>query len=53
MINRKGMLASFFRIKHPELVFASVASSAPVIAQLDMPEYNNIAAEEKRPTPHT
>jgi len=40
-----GMMASFFRIKHPELVHASVASSAPVIAQLDMPEYNNIAAK--------
>lgn len=40
-----GMMASFFRIKHPELVHASVASSAPVIAQLDMPEYNDITAE--------
>jgi len=40
-----GMLASFFRIMHPELVHAAVASSAPVIAQLDMPEYNNIAAQ--------
>eukprot|EP00656_Telonema_subtile_P052738 TRINITY_DN7427_c0_g1_i1.p1 TRINITY_DN7427_c0_g1~~TRINITY_DN7427_c0_g1_i1.p1 ORF type:complete len:488 (-),score=107.04 TRINITY_DN7427_c0_g1_i1:108-1571(-) len=40
-----GMMASFVRIKHPELIHASVASSAPVIAQLDMPEYNNIAAE--------
>eukprot|EP00756_Hemistasia_phaeocysticola_P048853 Hpha_TRINITY_DN23262_c0_g1::TRINITY_DN23262_c0_g1_i1::g.30229::m.30229 len=40
-----GMLASFFRIKHPELVHACVASSAPVIAQVDMPEYNDITAE--------
>jgi hypothetical protein len=39
-----GMLASFFRIRHPELVHATVASSAPVIAQVDMPEYNNIVA---------
>jgi len=39
-----GMLASFFRIRHPELVHASIASSAPVIAQVDMPEYNNIVA---------
>jgi len=39
-----GMMASFFRIKHPELVHATVASSAPVIAQLDMPEYNDITA---------
>eukprot|EP00657_Telonema_sp_P-1_P009265 TRINITY_DN3456_c0_g1_i2.p1 TRINITY_DN3456_c0_g1~~TRINITY_DN3456_c0_g1_i2.p1 ORF type:complete len:454 (+),score=116.90 TRINITY_DN3456_c0_g1_i2:66-1427(+) len=40
-----GMMASFIRVKHPELIHCSVASSAPVIAQLDMPEYNNIAAE--------
>eukprot|EP00658_Telonema_sp_P-2_P037547 TRINITY_DN2699_c0_g1_i1.p1 TRINITY_DN2699_c0_g1~~TRINITY_DN2699_c0_g1_i1.p1 ORF type:complete len:518 (-),score=124.16 TRINITY_DN2699_c0_g1_i1:465-2018(-) len=40
-----GMLASFFKIKHPELVHASVASSAPVIAKLDMPEYNDITAQ--------
>lgn len=39
-----GMMASFVRIKHPELIHASVASSAPVIAQLDMPEYNDITA---------
>jgi len=39
-----GMMASFIRVKHPELVHASVASSAPVIAQLDMPEYNDITA---------
>jgi len=38
------MMASFIRVKHPELVHASVASSAPVIAQLDMPEYNDITA---------
>ena len=40
-----GMMASFFRIKHPELVHAAVASSAPVIAKLEMKEYNDIAAE--------
>ena len=40
-----GMMASFFRIKHPELVHASVASSAPVIAQLEMREYNDITAQ--------
>lgn len=40
-----GMMASFVRIKHPELIHCSVASSAPVIAQLDMPEYNDITAE--------
>jgi len=40
-----GMLASFVRIKHPELIHASIASSAPVQAKVDMNEYNDIAAE--------
>jgi len=40
-----GMMASFFRVKHPELVHAAVASSAPVIAQLEMKEYNDITAQ--------
>ena len=40
-----GMLASFVRIKHPELIHASIASSAPVLAKVDMVEYNDIAAE--------
>lgn len=39
-----GMLAGWSRLKHPELIHASVASSAPVWAQLDMPEYNDIVA---------
>eukprot|EP00930_Biecheleria_cincta_P086071 TRINITY_DN75437_c0_g1_i1.p1 TRINITY_DN75437_c0_g1~~TRINITY_DN75437_c0_g1_i1.p1 ORF type:complete len:586 (+),score=58.09 TRINITY_DN75437_c0_g1_i1:33-1760(+) len=34
-----GMLAGWSRLKHPELIHASVASSAPVYATLDMPEY--------------
>ncbi|CAE8614155.1 unnamed protein product [Polarella glacialis] len=34
-----GMLAAWSRLKHPELIHASVASSAPVSATLDMPEY--------------
>jgi len=34
-----GMMAGWSRLKHPELIHASVASSAPVLAQLDMPEY--------------
>jgi hypothetical protein len=36
-----GMLAGFSRLKHPELIHASVASSAPVHAKLDMFEYND------------
>merc|ERR1712179_284105 len=32
------------RLKHPELIHASVASSAPVLAKLDMSEYNDRVA---------
>lgn len=39
-----GMMAGWSRLKHPELIHASVASSAPVLAQLDMPEYNDRVA---------
>lgn len=39
-----GMMAAWSRLKHPELIHASVASSAPVLAQLDMPEYNDRVA---------
>lgn len=34
-----GMLAGWSRLKHPELIHASVASSAPVFATFDMPQY--------------
>lgn len=39
------MMAGWSRAKHPELIHASVASSAPVLAQLDMPEYYNRVAK--------
>jgi hypothetical protein len=39
-----GMMAGWSRLKHPELIHASVASSAPVLAQLNMPEYNDRVA---------
>mmetsp|Transcript_22469 Transcript_22469/g.55875 ORF Transcript_22469/g.55875 Transcript_22469/m.55875 type:complete len:496 (+) Transcript_22469:102-1589(+) len=39
-----GMLASWARLKYPSLFFASASSSAPVIAKLDMQEYNDIVA---------
>eukprot|EP00755_Sulcionema_specki_P021798 Sspe_Gene.74964::Locus_46842_Transcript_1_1_Confidence_1.000_Length_1086::g.74964::m.74964 len=40
-----GMLAGWFRLKFPHLIHASVASSAPVEAQLDMRGYNDVLAE--------
>ena len=40
-----GMLAGWFRVVHPELVHAAVASSAPVVAILDMRGYNDVTAE--------
>ena len=35
-----GMLAGWFRLKFPQLIHASIASSAPVQAKVDMNEYN-------------
>eukprot|EP01065_Artemidia_motanka_P029234 TRINITY_DN35382_c0_g1_i1.p1 TRINITY_DN35382_c0_g1~~TRINITY_DN35382_c0_g1_i1.p1 ORF type:complete len:493 (+),score=163.31 TRINITY_DN35382_c0_g1_i1:64-1542(+) len=34
-----GMMASFLRLKHPELIYASISSSAPVQAQFDFQGY--------------
>lgn len=34
-----GMISGWSRLKHPELIHAAMASSAPVRAQLDYPEY--------------
>lgn len=34
-----GSLAAWFRLKYPHLVYASVATSAPVHAQVNFPEY--------------
>ncbi|KAG6926282.1 protease, serine 16, partial [Chelydra serpentina] len=39
-----GSLAAWFRLKFPHLVFAAVASSAPVRAQLDFTGYNRVVA---------
>lgn len=39
-----GMLAGWSRLRHPELIHAAVASSAPVYAKLDMFEYNDAVA---------
>ncbi|XP_060113528.1 thymus-specific serine protease [Heteronotia binoei] len=40
-----GALAAWFRLKFPHLVFAAVASSAPVRAQMDFTGYNKVVAE--------
>uniref|UniRef100_A0A8C4R800 Thymus-specific serine protease n=1 Tax=Eptatretus burgeri TaxID=7764 RepID=A0A8C4R800_EPTBU len=39
-----GSLSAWFRLKFPHLVFAAVASSAPVRAQLDFQDYNKVVA---------
>ncbi|KAF0879871.1 TSSP protease, partial [Crocuta crocuta] len=39
-----GSLAAWARLKFPHLIFASVASSAPVRAVLDFSEYNQVRA---------
>lgn len=40
-----GALAAWVRIKYPHLIYASVTSSAPIFAQLDFSEYNQVVAE--------
>ena len=39
-----GMMAGWFRVIHPQLVHASISSSAPVHAKLDMNEYFDVTA---------
>jgi len=40
-----GMLASFLRLKYPRLIWAAVASSAPVQAVANMVGFNDVVAE--------
>jgi hypothetical protein len=37
-----GALSAWFRLKYPHLVDGSLATSAPVKAQLDFSEYNEV-----------
>ena len=39
-----GMMAGWFRVMYPHLVHASISSSAPVKAKLDMQEYYDITS---------
>ena len=39
-----GMMASWARLKYPDLFYASVSSSAPVQAELNMQGYNDVVA---------
>lgn len=40
-----GMLAALARLRFPHLIYASVSSSSPLQAAVDMPGYNNVVAE--------
>ncbi|XP_063793920.1 thymus-specific serine protease [Pseudophryne corroboree] len=40
-----GSLSAWFRMKFPHLVYAAVASSAPVRAELDFIDYNKVVAQ--------
>ena len=40
-----GMLAALARLRFPHLIYASVSSSSPLQAAVDMPGYNTVVAE--------
>ncbi|XP_053577611.1 thymus-specific serine protease [Bombina bombina] len=40
-----GSLSAWFRLKFPHLVYAAVASSAPVRAELDFTDYNKVVSQ--------
>jgi len=44
-----GELSAFYRLKHPELVAGSLASSAPVLSKADFDEYDHYVAKVAGP----
>lgn len=38
-------MAAWFRLKYPSVTFASIASSAPVVAQTNFPEYMDVVGQ--------
>jgi len=40
-----GMMSAFARLRYPHLIHASVSSSSPIQASLEMPGYNQVVAE--------
>lgn len=47
-----GIVAGLSRLRFPQLIFASVASSAPLDATVEMPGYQNVVAQVCRPISH-
>lgn len=45
-----GSLSAWMRAKFPHVVFAALASSAPVLAQMDFPEYFEVVTNSVGPT---
>ena len=40
-----GMMAAMARLRYPHLIYASVSSSSPLLAEVEMEEYNEVVAD--------